>query len=102
MNEPRTIAWIFYATELASGKGAADFHSISQLADGINHAVPTQKEMHSSLSWLRAAGLVMETSRKFQITAKGRDILSSAHADSTTTSQVWVRLAQEIEELLSK
>ena len=48
----QTISWIFLSTVLASQKEPADYSSISSIADGINHSVPTDKEMQSSLSWL--------------------------------------------------
>jgi hypothetical protein len=102
MNDSQTIAWIFYALEMASGDEPAEFRSISQLADGINHAVPTDKELRTSLSWLTAAGLVIENSRKFQVTAKGKEVLSVAHVDTTTISQAWARLTQEIKKLGAK
>ena len=102
MNEPRTIAWIFYALELASGKESADFRSISELADGINHAAPTHKEIQSSLSWLSEKGFVVKSERKYLITAIGKSVLSSAHTGATTTSQVLAQLTQTIEVLSEK
>jgi hypothetical protein len=43
----------FLAISLCSLTEPVDFKSISQIADGINHAVPTENEMQSSISWLK-------------------------------------------------
>jgi len=58
MTDSQTIAWIFLAIALASQTEPADFDSISTIADGINHAVPTLKELQTSLIWLINNGLV--------------------------------------------
>lgn len=62
MVDVRTVSWIFYSVEMATGKGPADYREISILADGINHAVPVHKELHSSLAWLANTGFVSKNS----------------------------------------
>ena len=42
------------------------------VADGINHAVPTQKEFQTSFSWLTKNGLVEKKSKKYSLTADGK------------------------------
>jgi hypothetical protein len=50
MTEAQVVAWIFYSVAGAYGQGPADFRDISMVADGINHAIPTHKELQSSLA----------------------------------------------------
>jgi len=45
MDENTTISWILLSTALASEQQPANFESITQIADGINHAVPTHNEL---------------------------------------------------------
>ena len=52
MTDKQTISWILLSTVIASQKGPADFASISNIADGINHAIPTHKELQTSLTWM--------------------------------------------------
>ena len=52
MTNEQTISLIFLAVALASQVTPTDFQGISLIADGINHAVPSHREMQSSISWL--------------------------------------------------
>jgi len=97
MDEPRTLAWIFYAVEMATGGGPADFRAISQVADGINHAVPSHKELQSSLAWLVHAGLVIQSGRGYTLTPAGTDLIADCRKGRTTISQVWSRLTESFE-----
>ena len=46
---------------------------IEAVADGINHAVPTQKEMDASINWSESKGLFQRSGKKIQLTEEGRD-----------------------------
>lgn len=92
MTEQQTISWIFLATALASQTGPADFNSISTIADGINHAVPTQKELQMSLTWLTNRGLVAKIGSKYSLTAKGKSDYNQVSGKSTAFSTIWKKL----------
>lgn len=96
MEEARTYAWILYALEGASQTGPARFSGISMVADGINHAVPTQKEMQSSLKWLMENGMVQKNGSGYQLTEKGVAAVSSAREGRATISQVWAALTSAL------
>ncbi len=96
MNDARTIAWIFYAIAGASGRAPADYRAISSVADGINHAVPTHKELQSSISWLAEAGLVLKTAGGYAISSKGMDLMSRAQGRHDTVMKVWEFLTEEV------
>ena len=51
MTEEQTISWVFLSIAIASEIHPADFRGISMIGDGINHAVPTHKELLDYLSW---------------------------------------------------
>ena len=79
MTEDQITSWIFLATAVASQVEPANFNSISEIADGINQAIPTDQELQSSLNWLTRNGLVTKTDRKYTLTEKGKmefDVLS--------------------------
>ena len=94
MTDAATIAWIFYALGLASEKSPADFGAISQLADGLNHAVPKHQEMQTSLKWLAQAGLAVQTSGGYSLSSAGTDLLNDS--SSTTARQVLAHLTDRI------
>lgn len=89
MTEDQTISWIFLATAMASQAEPADFNSISDIADGINHAIPTHKELQSSLTWLMNIGLVTNTGSKYSLTEKGKVDYDMASRQTSTLLKVW-------------
>jgi len=97
MDEPRTYAWIFYAVEMASGREPADYAAISEMADGINHAVPSHRELQASLAWLREAGLVAQYGRRYAVTPLGIALVAQCREGCTTIPQVWRRITEAFE-----
>ena len=102
MQEPRTISWIFYALNGASGNCGAKCRSISDVADGINHAVPTQQEMNESLKWLCQNNLAIKVGSHYTVTTEGKALLSNARMRSDTVSGVWSALTVQIEKVHAK
>ena len=98
MTDNQTISWIFLATAMASQNEAADFNSISNIADGINHAVPTHKELQSSLTWLTHFGLVTKTGSKYSLTEKGKTDYDIASRHTSTLLKIW----DNVETILKK
>ncbi len=96
MTIEQTISWIFLATAMATQKGPTDFQGISSIADGINHAVPTHKEMQSSISWLIQKGVVQRSGNKYLLTQLGRDEYESISSGSTNLFDVWKKLELKI------
>ncbi|MBK6840046.1 MAG: hypothetical protein IPG90_18650 [Bacteroidetes bacterium] len=48
-----------------------DMNGISSVADGINHAVPTHKELQTSIAWLIKNGLIVKQGRNYELTTRG-------------------------------
>jgi hypothetical protein len=92
MKEEQTSSWIFLATALASDTEPSDIRRISFVADGINHAVPAQKELQMSFSWLIMHGLMHEAENKYELTQKGKREFAVAKHVATTLFQMWEKL----------
>lgn len=96
MSDSRTVAWILLSVELASGNDPANYRSISSVADGINHAVPTQRELQCSLSWLVRAGLVLKTGSHYSISPDGKSFIAEYRQAHDTLFKLWAALTQAI------
>jgi predicted transcriptional regulator len=72
MTEEQSIAWIFLSIAVASEVQPAKISGISMIADGINHAVPTNKEFQTSISWLIKKGLILKMAKKYELSEKGK------------------------------
>jgi len=92
MTEGQIRSWIFLATAMASQTQPADYDSISSIADGINHAVPTHKELQTSLTWLTKNDLVSKTGSKYRLTEKGLFNYETASRQTSTLLKIWDNL----------
>lgn len=90
----RAYAWLMYALAGASQNKPANFAAISQVADCINHAAPTHKEIQSSLKWLTVYGLVHKQSTGYLLTEQGSTVMAKASAGHNTISAVWASLTK--------
>jgi predicted transcriptional regulator len=97
VTEVQTISWIFLATALASQTQPTNFDSISSVADGINHAIPTHKELQSSLTRLINAGLVIKHGSKYQLTDRGKEVYARASQKTSTVMKIWENLEVVLE-----
>lgn len=77
---------------MASRTEPADYDSISNIADGINHAVPTHKELQTSLTWLTKNDLVSKTRSKYRLTEKGQVDYDAASQKTSTLLKIWDNL----------
>ena len=98
MNENTVISWVFLSVAMASEQEPASFESISQIADGINHAVPTHKELQTSLGWLTKSGFVEKSVKKYQLTNPGTELIEKAQSRTNNIIlNIWDELTKEIE-----
>ena len=65
---------------MTSEQEPANFESISQIADGINHAVPTHKELQTCLGWLTKSGFVEKSGKKYHLTNSGTELIEKAES----------------------
>ncbi len=94
----QTISWILLSTAFASAQEHATFESISKIADGINHAVPTHKELQTSLSWLTKKGFVEKKGKKYHLSNEGIELIGRAKSRTNNIiMNIWDELTKEIE-----
>ena len=67
MTEPQTHAWIF----LSVPEQPAALQDVIAMADAINHAIPSDRELRGSLGWLVAQGLIRKDGRRYLLTPEG-------------------------------
>lgn len=89
MTDIQTISWIFLATAMATDTKPTDINGISSVADGINHAVPTQKELQKSFTWLTTKGLIIKQGKNYELTSKGKLEYESASKNTQTVMKIW-------------
>ncbi|MEP7322551.1 MAG: hypothetical protein ABI761_11560 [Saprospiraceae bacterium] len=98
MTDNQTISLIFLSIALGSQTGPVDFSSISNIADGINHAIPTHTELQTSLAWLTNNGLVIKIGSKYSLTEKGK----LDYEESSKNIPAVLRLWESVETVLKK
>ena len=87
---PETInSWIFLAVAMASSESPTPLNGIIMLADGINHAIPTHKELQTAFGWLSKQGLISKEGKKYQLTDKGLALYKEARASSNRIFGMW-------------
>ncbi|MES2617399.1 MAG: hypothetical protein V4613_05945 [Bacteroidota bacterium] len=92
MTNEQTISWIFLATALATNTKPSDINGISLVADGINHAVPTQKELQTSISWLTKRGLIIKQGKSYELTANGKFEYETVSKNTDKLLAIWKNL----------
>lgn len=96
MSDKQTIAWIFLATALATNLKPTDMNGISLVADGINHAVPTHKELQTSISWLTKQGLIVKQGKSYELTGKGKLEYETASKHTDKLLEIWKVLERHL------
>ncbi len=101
MSNEEVYSWIFLAVGLASIETPTKLDGIIRIADGINHAVPTQKELHKSFSWLLKRKLIQKEGKNYSLTADGIILFKKASETSDTLFQNWNYLKENFVSLNS-
>jgi hypothetical protein len=69
-------AWLLLAIVLAAGEqSSVHLKSVVQLADGIQHAIPTKDEMDGALGRLQRAGYLRHVSERVELLVDGREFV---------------------------
>jgi predicted transcriptional regulator len=97
MNDTATISWILLAIGIASENAPVDYRGITQIADGINHAVPTDKEMQTSIKWLLHNDLILKNGKKYSLTESGANLINSSKEKTKTILRIWDNLKIKIQ-----
>ena len=100
MDTEQYISWIFLSIASGSQIQPVDFKGISMIADGINHAVPTHKELQTSIAWLTKHELIRQYGKKYDLSDKGKTVFAQASENTTTYFQRWEKLEKRFKELV--
>ena len=71
-------------------------NGISSVADGINHSVPTDKELQTSISWLTKQGLIVNQGKKYELTDKGKLEYETASKLTDNLFEIWKILEKHL------
>lgn len=96
MTNNQIISWIFLAIALGSQKEAINYQSISNIADGINHAIPTQKELQIATKWLLEKDLISKQNKKYRLTTKGSKLHEVVSSKNNTIMALWHAFEKEL------
>ena len=96
MSEEQVISWIFLAIAMASQIEPADYRGIIMIADGITHAVPNQKELQTSITWLTKNNLINKKGKRYNLTSKGQTEFEKASKKNMTLLKTWKNLEKII------
>ncbi|WP_309387902.1 hypothetical protein, partial [Cerasicoccus frondis] len=99
MTEAQIYSWIFYAASAVGAEKGVKHREIESVADGINHAVPTQKEISSSMKWLESKGLLRKEGKKVLLTDVGKELATRLKEKPGGVMKVWERITKEFEHL---
>ena len=95
MTESQTFAWILLSVPESPGT----LQDIIAMADGINHPIPSDRKLQTSLGWLQARGLVQKDGKRFCITKAGSQLLARLRTPGRTMMKTWDLVAQALESL---
>ncbi|ACM19350.1 hypothetical protein Geob_0988 [Geotalea daltonii FRC-32] len=96
MNESETYSWIF----LSVPEKPASLQEVIATADGLNHAIPTHKELQTSLGWLIQQGLVCKVGKKYSLTEEGIELRKNLTKKSKTLMKSWNMVAKKFETMV--
>ena len=99
MSEEETISWIFLSIAVSSQTESADLRRISNIADGINHSIPNQKELQTSISWLLKKFLICKNENKYQLTNLGKSEYEKASKITNILFEIWKNLELRIKKM---
>ena len=95
MTDAETFSWILLSVD----ERGSTRRQISELADDINHAVPTQREMETSFQWLLQRGLIREDDGRFALTDAGTALIARFRNPTRPIMQTWDAVSKAIQEL---
>jgi hypothetical protein len=88
-NDFNIISWIFLSIAMGSETEPINFDGISLIADGINHSVPNQKEINSSISYLLKNNLIIKNGKKYSLSENGKTIYLKSSNKNITILKIW-------------
>ena len=97
MINEHTYAWVF----LSISKEPCKLDEIIGLADAINHAIPTQKELQSSLGWLITNQYILKNGKSYQLSKKGVELRERVRSKKGSIFCSWEAVEKEFTKIPS-
>lgn len=96
MTDKQIISWIFLAIALGSQKINIGIKEISEVADGINHAVPTKREIKLAIEFLLKEEIINKDDKKYSLSKKGHIIYNAASLNTTVFSNICKNVERQL------
>jgi hypothetical protein len=84
-----TISWIFLSIAIGSQTEPIKFNEISMIADGINHSIPSEKEIRYSIIYLLKNKYIIKIEKKYSLTDKGLFLYHNSILENKTLLKIW-------------
>lgn len=84
----------------ASQTEPADVAAISKVADGINHSVPTHKELQSAITRLYELNLITKQNEKYTLSKIGSSLFDQVRENEETLFGIWKELEREFSKII--
>ena len=91
MTNSQIYTWIF----LSLSEEPSSVREITDVADGVNHAVPTQEELRSAFQWLSARGLSKQDGTKYSFTQEGAILRKKCVGPKMTIRESWASVEKQ-------
>ncbi len=92
MSNNQTLSWILLSVAIATQKEATDMNGISMVADGINHTIPTQRELRNAIDTLLKLKLIERNGKKFELSPQGKAEYEKASNSKRALFDIWQEL----------
>ena len=89
MKDKQTYSWIFLSVAIASQNNPTNLKEITNVADGINHVIPTENEIKNSVKWLSEKGLITKHKNKYMLTEKGKNVYEEVSQNKNQIMRIW-------------
>ena len=97
MTDAQTFSpWIL----LSVSEQGSTRRQISEMADAINHAIPTHQELQASFRWLQERGLIRADGSQFILTDTGAALIAGIRSPTRPIMQTWHAVEHELEKML--
>ena len=100
MTKEETISWIFLSIALASETEMANLREISNISDGINHSIPSQKELKNSIHWLLEKELIEQRGKKYKLSKSGITEFKETSEKTNIISNIWKNIELRIKDII--
>jgi hypothetical protein len=91
-----TISWIFLSIAIGSQIEPIKFNEISMIADGINHSIPSEKEIRNSIIYLLKNEYIIKIEKKYSLTNKGLFLYNNSNSENKTLLKIWKEIQNKL------